>query len=57
MLAAASLGVVALGIALSRVYLGVHFPTDVAAGAVIGTILGYAGARLARRPLDRPVPP
>ncbi|CAN5330524.1 hypothetical protein BH09MYX1_BH09MYX1_32240 [soil metagenome] len=57
MLAAASLGVVALGIALSRIYLGVHFPSDVAAGAVIGTILGHLGARLARKPLDRPVSP
>jgi undecaprenyl-diphosphatase len=33
-------------IALSRVYLGVHFPGDVAAGSLIGAGVGLAGARL-----------
>jgi undecaprenyl-diphosphatase len=33
-------------IALSRVYLGVHFPGDVAAGSLIGAGIGVAGARL-----------
>jgi undecaprenyl-diphosphatase len=30
----------AAGMALSRVYLGVHYPSDVAAGAALGTVLG-----------------
>jgi undecaprenyl-diphosphatase len=34
----------ALGSAFSRVYLGVHFPSDILAGAVLGTLLGAAGA-------------
>ncbi|MDB4943881.1 MAG: Phosphoesterase, PA-phosphatase related protein [Labilithrix sp.] len=45
LLAAASL-VAALGVGMSRCALGVHFPGDVLAGAVLGTSLGFAGARL-----------
>lgn len=33
----------AVPLALSRLYLGVHFPSDVAAGAVLGTAVGQAG--------------
>lgn len=42
----------AVGVAASRVVLGVHFPTDVLAGAVLGCAAGWAGARLARRRLE-----
>ncbi len=33
----------AAGMAFSRLYLGVHYPSDVAAGAALGTVLGRAG--------------
>jgi len=32
--------------ALSRLYVGVHFPSDVLAGALIGTVCGLAGSWL-----------
>jgi undecaprenyl-diphosphatase len=35
-------------VAISRVALGVHYPSDVAAGAVLGAALGWAGARVYR---------
>ena len=37
----ASLGL-AVGIAMSRVYLGQHYPLDVAAGALLGSVAGLA---------------
>jgi undecaprenyl-diphosphatase len=33
----------ATAMALSRVYLGVHYPSDIAAGAVLGTLVGTTG--------------
>ena len=36
----------ALVVALSRPYLGVHYPSDIATGAAIGTCLGYILVRI-----------
>ena len=39
--------VLAAGIAFSRLYLYVHWPTDVLGGILVGAAAGWAGARLA----------
>lgn len=44
--AVVALFAVALGIGLSRIALGVHFPSDVAAGALVGVVVGTLGGRL-----------
>ena len=36
-------------IAISRVGVGVHWPSDILAGAVIGSVVGWVVVRLARR--------
>ncbi|MDQ4049937.1 MAG: phosphatase PAP2 family protein [Actinomycetota bacterium] len=44
-LPAAPLHVAALGIGISRVFLGVHYPSDVLAGALLGTTVAAVAAR------------
>jgi len=34
------LGVFGVGVAISRVVLGVHFPADIIIGAIIGSVCG-----------------
>jgi len=47
--ASAAVAILAVGVAFSRVYLGVHFPGDVFAGAAVGASIGVAGARAGER--------
>ncbi|MFH1807799.1 MAG: phosphatase PAP2 family protein [Pseudomonadota bacterium] len=47
--AAAPAYLLAIAIAMSRIFLGVHYPSDVFAGAVIGTVIGLAFALPAHR--------
>ncbi len=45
----AGLWLAAILVALSRIYLGKHYPSQVLAGAFIGSLVGFAGAWLACR--------
>lgn len=45
--------VLAAAIAWSRVYVGVHYPLDVLAGAALGVVIGAALTALRRRAEDR----
>ncbi|MEG0418985.1 phosphatase PAP2 family protein [Gordonibacter sp.] len=49
--------VVATLIAFSRLYLYVHFPSDILVGAVLGVALGFAAVALAKRFMPQPKPP
>jgi membrane-associated phospholipid phosphatase len=49
-LSAGLTGIAAM-IALSRVYLGAHFPTDVLGGALLGVVVGGVGGSVYRRRL------
>ena len=40
---------VAALVALSRVYLGVHYPSDIIAGAILGTLIGFALVFVAKK--------
>jgi membrane-associated phospholipid phosphatase len=47
-IAGVGLTVMAVGVGLSRVYLGVHWPSDVFAGTVSGAVWVYIATRLSR---------
>ncbi len=44
---ALTLGAIALGVSLSRVYLGVHYPSQVGVGMLLGALYGLLAARIA----------
>ncbi len=44
--------VLAALIALSRLYLYVHYPTDVLAGVIVGIVCGFLGAILAQKAIE-----
>lgn len=48
-----ALAALAAAIAVSRVYAGLHYPTDVLAGAGLGSLLGLVGATAAHRFVPR----
>ena len=46
----------AVGVGLSRIYVGVHFPLDVIAGAAIGAAFGVGGWWMSKKGYDLPYP-
>jgi len=44
---------VAILMAFSRLYLYVHWPTDILGGIVVGALVGWAGAKLVQLAADR----
>jgi undecaprenyl-diphosphatase len=48
--------IIAAAVAYSRVYVGVHFPLDVFAGALLGSALGWAAVKSAARWFKLKVP-
>ena len=48
--------VLAALIAFSRLYLFLHFPTDVLAGAVLGTLMGILSVRICENVFNRFLP-
>ncbi|MBK8230517.1 MAG: phosphatase PAP2 family protein [Candidatus Eisenbacteria bacterium] len=45
--------VLAALVAYSRVYVGVHYPSDILGGAILGATVGYAGLRVAHAVAER----
>lgn len=44
-----AVGLLAVAVAFGRVYIGVHYPSDVLAGAVLGVVVGLVAVVLVRR--------